>query len=401
MAAPPCRAGRATCRQPGRGRRPAADDAGRDRRFQRRRGRGQDRGAALEPGARQRHVAGVVVDGLLLLEAGIVLLVDDDQAEARSSGRNRAERAPTTTSIAPSAISRQVRRRCARGQRRVPHRRRRAEPTLEPAQPLGRERDLGQQDEHAAAGAQGRRPPPRNRPRSCRRPARRRAAPRRRRRGDQAAQLGGGRLPAAGSARRPGGPGSGRGQDGRSVSGHGCQQAVARHGLHHAGADAGGLGQRRGRQAVPSGERREDGGTLAARPRAAAAVAPGDRRAWSGQGSSAAGTLSASFRTDPRGASVSRATWVTSCAERRRHRRRVEHRAERLEPVARYRPLQVARPRPPRSARGRRTARRRRSRRGGGCPVLQQIVERPVERDGHQDGHDGAERARWAAEGGR
>jgi hypothetical protein len=48
-------------------------------------------GRADQPRAHHRHVAGVVADAILLLERGVVLLVDHDQPEL-ANGRNSAER---------------------------------------------------------------------------------------------------------------------------------------------------------------------------------------------------------------------------------------------------------------------------------------------------------------------
>ena len=45
-------------------------------------GGNQDAGAALEARAYHGHVAGVIDHAVLLLEGGVVLLIDDDQAEA-------------------------------------------------------------------------------------------------------------------------------------------------------------------------------------------------------------------------------------------------------------------------------------------------------------------------------
>ena len=50
--------------------------------------------------ADDRDVAAVVARALVLLVRGVVLLVDDDQAEP-SSGANTADRVPMTTSTSP------------------------------------------------------------------------------------------------------------------------------------------------------------------------------------------------------------------------------------------------------------------------------------------------------------
>jgi hypothetical protein len=51
-------------------------------------------GAALDAARAPRHVAGVVTDPRLLLVGGLVLLVDDDRAQASGRAGTRAERAP-------------------------------------------------------------------------------------------------------------------------------------------------------------------------------------------------------------------------------------------------------------------------------------------------------------------
>ncbi len=380
------------------GRRPAADDPGRHRRFQRRRGRGQHHGAALEPGAGQRHVAGVVVDGLLLLEAGIVLLVDDDQAEVdqrqeqggagadHDVDRSLGDQPPGSPPLRP-------------GQCRVPHRRRRAEPPLEPAQPLRRKRDLGQKHEHAPTCTQGGghgleidlglagAGHPVEQCHAC--PAR-----------DQLAQpAGGGMLwrrqldaPAVGIGPRPGGP---------VGQWNGCQQSVARHGLHHAGADTGRLGQGGGGQAGAVRQRRQDRGTLTARPRGWLAIGPAIGE-LAGPGLQRRGDAERELQDRSARRQRLLGDMRDQRPERRRHRRRVEDRAQRLEPVARDRSGRGLVPHHPDQLAAREGHGDERP--GRRClPVLQQIVERAVERDGHQDGHDGAEqqggRPGWALTG--
>ena len=62
-------------------------------RLQARRGRDQHRRRRAEPRAHHRHVAGVVDDAFLLLERGLVLLVDHDQAEIGERQEQRRARA--------------------------------------------------------------------------------------------------------------------------------------------------------------------------------------------------------------------------------------------------------------------------------------------------------------------
>src|SRR5579883_1825993 len=52
-----------------------------DPRLDRRRRRSEHDGGAFDPPAHHRHVAGMVRDAVLLFVRGLVLLVDDDQAE--------------------------------------------------------------------------------------------------------------------------------------------------------------------------------------------------------------------------------------------------------------------------------------------------------------------------------
>ena len=49
--------------------------------FERGGGGGEDHRNVLEPGPHHRHVAGVVLDAVFLLEGGLVRFVDDDEAE--------------------------------------------------------------------------------------------------------------------------------------------------------------------------------------------------------------------------------------------------------------------------------------------------------------------------------
>jgi hypothetical protein len=78
----------------------------------RRRRRGQDDRDFLEMAAHHRDVAGVILDAFLLLEARLVRLVDDDQAEVGDrAGTAPSARRPRPCA-SPLAIARQARRRC-------------------------------------------------------------------------------------------------------------------------------------------------------------------------------------------------------------------------------------------------------------------------------------------------
>ena len=114
-----------------------------DHRLQRRRGRCQHDRAALEAGAHHRHVAGVVDDAVLLLEGGVVLLVDHDETEtAEGQPERRAStdhhRRPALGNGAPGLAP------LARAKLGVPDRRVGAEARAKAREPLGAERDLGQ-----------------------------------------------------------------------------------------------------------------------------------------------------------------------------------------------------------------------------------------------------------------
>ena len=83
-----------------------------------------------------------------------MFLVDHDQAqfgerqEQRRAGANH-DAYPPLCNRPPGLAAFQA------GQTGVPGRRRRAEPILEAFQPLRRERDLGQQDQHLPVGGEG------------------------------------------------------------------------------------------------------------------------------------------------------------------------------------------------------------------------------------------------------
>ena len=118
--------------------------------FERRRGGGEHDRHVLQPGAQHRHVAGVVGDAVLLLEGGLVLLVHHDGAEFGEGQEQRRARAddhprPALRHRPPAAAP------LAGRQVRMPGERPRAEPRLEALHPLGRQRDLRQQDERLPA----------------------------------------------------------------------------------------------------------------------------------------------------------------------------------------------------------------------------------------------------------
>ena len=118
--------------------------------LQRRRRRDQHGRAGLEARPRDRHVAALVGDAVLLLEAGVVLLVDHDQAEIgerQEQGRARADhdRLAALGDPPPGAPAR------ARAELGMPHGGRPAEAAREALQQLRRERDLRQQHQHLAA----------------------------------------------------------------------------------------------------------------------------------------------------------------------------------------------------------------------------------------------------------
>ena len=119
----------------------------------RRRGREDDRNV-LEPGAHHRRVAGVILDAVLLLEARLVRLVDDDQAEVGIGQEQRRARADRDLRLARLAMPRQRAAPLGRAQARMPGDRRAAEARLEALEERLGQRDLGQQDERLAALAQ-------------------------------------------------------------------------------------------------------------------------------------------------------------------------------------------------------------------------------------------------------
>ena len=111
-------------------------------------------------------VAGVVAGVPLVLVGRVVLLVDDDQADvgkrcehrrARPDAHARLARAQPQPLVVPLALT----------EPGMEHRDHVAEPRLEPSDGLGRERDLGDEHDRAAAGRERRLRPPAGTPRSC------------------------------------------------------------------------------------------------------------------------------------------------------------------------------------------------------------------------------------------
>ena len=100
-------------------------------------------------GAPDGHVARVVAHALLLLEARVVLLVDDDEPESPDRREERAAGADGDVDLA-GAESTPHRVALARRERRVQDRDVVAEARAEARDELGRERDLGHEDDGAA-----------------------------------------------------------------------------------------------------------------------------------------------------------------------------------------------------------------------------------------------------------
>ncbi len=135
--------------------------------FEARGGRDQDGGGVAQAGADHGHVAGVVDDAVLLLERGLVLLVDHHEAEVGERQEQRGAGADHHRGLAggdraPGEAA------GARGEVGVPDGGSDAEARLEALQPLRRQRDLGQQHQRLAALAQALRDGFHDRPRSCR-----------------------------------------------------------------------------------------------------------------------------------------------------------------------------------------------------------------------------------------
>ena len=106
-------------------------------------------------GAALRDPAGVVTGIALLLVGGVVLLVDDDEAEIGERGEDRRPRAHADPRLAPPEPQPLVVA-LARAEPRVEHGNRVAEALLEAGRRLRRERDLGDQHDGRAATPQRR-----------------------------------------------------------------------------------------------------------------------------------------------------------------------------------------------------------------------------------------------------
>ena len=72
----------------------------------------EDHRDVLELAAHHRHVAGVILDAFLLLEARLVRLVDDDQAEVGIGQEQRRAGADRDRAPRRWRSPRQARRRC-------------------------------------------------------------------------------------------------------------------------------------------------------------------------------------------------------------------------------------------------------------------------------------------------
>jgi hypothetical protein len=122
--------------------------------FQRRRGRTQDHRHLLQVAAVHGQVARGVARAFLLLEAGVVFLVDDHQAQARQRRKHRQPRAQHQVGAAQvrqQPVVQALRRRQAAVQAdQAAARKALCEARFE----LRREVDLGHQHQHLAAGVQ-------------------------------------------------------------------------------------------------------------------------------------------------------------------------------------------------------------------------------------------------------
>ncbi len=129
------------------------------RALQRRRGRPEDRQRAGLLRAHHRQIAPVVADAFLLLERGIVLLVDDHHAERPHRREHRRPRAERDADLA-GAQTPPGRQPLARRQPAVQHRHVLAEARPKPRRQLRRQRDLGHQHQGALPGRARRRDDP-------------------------------------------------------------------------------------------------------------------------------------------------------------------------------------------------------------------------------------------------
>ena len=118
--------------------------------FDRRRGRGQNNRELAKVGAHDGHITRLIVHAIVLLEAGVVLFVDDDEAEIGVRQVKRGAGADDDACLAgcntaPGAAA------LGRREGRVPFDGSAAEAAMEAVEELARQRDLGQHDEGLVA----------------------------------------------------------------------------------------------------------------------------------------------------------------------------------------------------------------------------------------------------------
>ena len=106
-------------------------------------------------GAHHRHVAGVVDDAFVLLEAGVVLLVDDDQPQVAIGQEQRRPRADDQLCASPRSTGPPVAP-ALRLERSECHSAAPPKRAAETVEPVGGQRDLGQQDQHLSVRPQRR-----------------------------------------------------------------------------------------------------------------------------------------------------------------------------------------------------------------------------------------------------
>ena len=127
-----------------------------DQQFERRRGRGEHHREAAERAQHHRHVAGMVADTVLLLEGRLVLLVDHDETEIAPRQEQRRAR-PHHHFGRPRCDAEPHPLALARPDPRMPFRRLRLEPALDPFEKALGEGDFRQQQQHLPALRQRRR----------------------------------------------------------------------------------------------------------------------------------------------------------------------------------------------------------------------------------------------------
>jgi len=121
----------------------------RPREMPRFRGRGggtEDHHGVLHPPPEQRQVPGLVPHAVFLLVRGVVLLVDDQQAQGRERGEDRGAR-PHAEERLPGADPAPLRRPLGRGQAAVEHRHAAAEAGAHPPEELGGKGDLRDEED--------------------------------------------------------------------------------------------------------------------------------------------------------------------------------------------------------------------------------------------------------------